>query len=96
MEDFHVTLSLLELCFPNLVMQDFACGQAASNAPGGCSLYRDAKLQSQAAMNLAAAHPGFVKVVTKNAKSWQGMNTRTDVRVQWKKAFSTCTMPKNP
>ena len=103
MEDFHVTLSLLKLGYPNLVMQDFACGQAASNAPGGCSLYRDAELQAEACQTLRSLHPDFVTVVTKKSKSWQGMSTRLDVRIQWKKALGTrrttrknrCATPKN-
>ena len=90
MEDFHVTLSLLELGYPNLVLQNFCWGQIASNNPGGCSLYRNMQMQKDAATKLHELHPKFVKIITKKNKTgWKDMDERTDVRIQWKKAFGT-------
>jgi hypothetical protein len=90
MEDFNVTLSLLRAGFPNKVLLDFVWNQPGSNSDGGCSTYRTAKLQAKAAKQLAALHPAFVKIVEKKvigATSWEGMKTRTDVRIAWHKAW---------
>lgn len=88
MEDFHATLSLLRRGYPNVLVTDHAWGQRASNAPGGCSLYRDAELQRQAALALKDKHPDFVRVVEKETKTgWEGIGKRTDVVISWKKAY---------
>jgi TET-associated glycosyltransferase-like protein len=90
MEDFNVTLNLLRAGFPNKVLLDFVWNQPGSNADGGCSTYRTQSLQSKAAHALAALHPKFVKVVEKKVvgtTSWEGMKTRTDVRIAWHKAW---------
>lgn len=91
MEDFHVTLTLLENGHPNKVLLDYVWNQPGSNTEGGCSTYRTAKAQAKAAKTLAELHPDFVKVVEKKVvgkTSWEGMKTRTDVRIQWHKAYS--------
>lgn len=87
MEDFHVTLSLLELGYANKLLTQYCWNQPGSNAPGGCSGYRTPELQTKAANMLKEKHPDFVTVVEKQAKGWGAMKTRTDVRIQWKKAF---------
>lgn len=90
MEDFDVTLSLLRLGYANAVVYQYAWGQAESNLPGGCSGYRNNEIQDAAAKRLAERHPGFVNVVKKKAKSgWEGMEERTDVIIQWKKAYES-------
>lgn len=90
MEDFHVILSLLELGHPNLVLQDWAITSRGSNAPGGCSTFRNLEVQKEGAEILHSLHPEFVTLVEKESKSWGGgMEKRTDVRVQWKKALES-------
>lgn len=88
-EDMDMTLQLLRAGKPNLVFYQWANDHVSSNAPGGCALYRTLELMEKDANTLAALHPGFVRVVKKQTKtSWNGME-RTDVVVQWKKAFAS-------
>lgn len=88
MEDFHVTLSMLKMGYSNAILQDWCWGSPGSNADGGCSNYRTAEVQREGALKLASLHAPFVTVVEKESKSWgNGLETRTDVRVQWKKAL---------
>lgn len=93
MEDFDLTLQLLRLGYPNRVSYQYAWGQKASGAEGGCSTYRTAEVQAAAAHKLAELHPGLVKVTEKSSKSaWKGgMETRTDVVVRWQKAYAEGT-----
>lgn len=85
MEDFHVTLQILRSGRDNIVLNTWVTNQAGgSNAPGGCSGYRTAALQSACARKLAGLHPGLVKVVQK--PGWKGAPPRDDVIVQWKAA----------
>jgi hypothetical protein len=91
MEDFHVTLRLFELGYPNWVLFDYTWDQRGSNYRGGCSTYRTRKAQKLAAYALKEEHPDVVEVVKKEvraAASWQGMKTRYDVRIQWRKAYT--------
>lgn len=88
MEDFHVTLSMLRMGYSNAILQDWCWSSPGSNADGGCSSYRSAEVQREGALRLAELHSPFVKVVEKESKSWgNGLEKRTDVRVQWKKAL---------
>lgn len=88
MEDFDITLQLLRAGYSNAVLYNFVWNQSGSNASGGCSEYRTARMQAQAAKRLKELHSDFVKlVVKKNVKhAWKGMKTRTDVRISWAKA----------
>lgn len=90
MEDFHVQLSLLENGHRSCVFTQWAHDQSSTNISGGCSTYRTLEAQSAAAHRLAELHPDTVKVVEKVTKTdrWKGMGTtRTDVVIQWKKAY---------
>lgn len=87
MEDFHVALSLLEKGYGNIIANDWCHNQAGSGAQGGCSTWRTPELQARAAHRLAELHPGLVRVVQKETKTAWGGGVRTDVIVQWKKAF---------
>lgn len=87
MEDFHVALSLLEKGYGNIIANDWCHNQAGSGAQGGCSTWRTPELQARAAHRLAELHPGLVRVVQKETKTAWGGGVRTDVVVQWKKAF---------
>lgn len=90
MEDFLVTLSLLQLGFKNRVTYKYAWNQDQSGAGGGCSLYRTSQMQKESAIALAKKFPKYVSVVKKeSSKPWKGFNSkvRTDVVVRWLKAF---------
>ena len=87
MEDFHVALSLLERRYSNCVLNTYAHNQAGSGKSGGCSHFRTPELHAENARRLAALHPGVVKVVEKTTKTAWGGGTRTDVIIQWKKAY---------
>lgn len=94
MEDFDFTLQLLSNGLPNFQIVDFAIDSGATNTAGGCSLYRDAKMQSNSANQLAALHSNFVTVVTKKTKASWGGGARTDVRVAWSKAYNGAELDK--
>ena len=88
MEDFHMLLDMLTQGQKNRVMYKYCWNQRGSGAKGGCSSYRDNALQTKCANQLKKDYPDFVTVVEKKSKTgWEGMETRTDVRVQWKKAY---------
>lgn len=89
MEDFYVTLQFLKAGLPNRVTYEYAWGQRKSGEEGGCSGYRTGEVQKQAAIQLSKAFPGVVKVKTKTSKNeWAGIGkVRTDVVIQWKKAY---------
>jgi hypothetical protein len=92
MEDFDVSLQLLRAGYKNCVLAHWGQQQGASNAPGGCSTYRTMEVQKRGALGLKALHPEFVTVVVKQTKTAWGGQERTDVRIQWKKAYaSSCS-----
>ena len=86
--DFDTTLQLLRLGYANCVCCDWVQDQGTSNAPGGCSLTRTPEVQTTDAQRLHDNHPQFVKLVTKTTKTAWGGQERTDVQVQWKKAYN--------
>lgn len=87
--DFHMTLCLLRLGYANCIINSFVNNQSGSNTAGGCSSQRTPLLQTAAAEFLQAIHPDFVTTVKKFTKTSWGGTERTDVRVQWKKAFES-------
>lgn len=96
MEDFYVALSLLTRGYPNIMLSDWCHNQVGSNAAGGCSQYRTMKMQRDAALLLKQYFPNFVTVVTKKTKTAWGGEERTDVRIQWKKAFASAGRKDGP
>ena len=86
-EDFDYTLQVLRSGYENAVLNTHVIDQSESNAPGGVAEYRDNDRMSRDALDLALDHPGFVRVIEK--QGWRGMDTRTDVTVQWKKALAS-------
>lgn len=92
-EDFDVTLQLLRKGYANVVLCNWVHGQGQSGAAGGCSHFRTDELHDANAKKLAALHPEFVKVVTKETKGAWGGRVRLDVHVQWKKAFASSGAP---
>lgn len=90
MEDFDITLQLLRKGYENVVLYRYCYNHMGySNAKGGCSSFRTPDVQKRAAIRLAELHHPFVKVIERKASTWQGMTTRTDVIVYWKKAFQS-------
>lgn len=87
MDDFEVTLHLLTRGHANVVLNSYVQNQKSSGSPGGASLYRDLAMHKAAAEKLASRYPKFVKTVVKTTKTAWGGATRTDVLVQWKKAY---------
>lgn len=83
-QDFHTTLSLLELGYPNVIDHEFMSGQK-DGMPGGCQVYRTKEMLEEQAHLLASLHPGFVTVVEKERKG--GFGVSTDVRMSWQKAY---------
>ena len=67
-EDFDVTLQLLRKGYPNLVLCEWVNGQGTSGAKGGCSHFRTIDLHNSNAVQLAALHHPYVKVVEKKTK----------------------------
>lgn len=90
MEDMDVTLQLLRRGYPNLIKGWYCHDQKMTNAPGGCSTYRTHEVQDRSARKLAELHPEFVKLrIKENKTDKNGFGTRTEVTVQWKKAFKS-------
>lgn len=95
MEDFHLSLCLLETGYRNRVYYTWAQGDLGSNTAGGCSEYRTFEVQKKSAYWLSLNHPKVVETVQKKTSgSWNGFkkdssgnNTRVDVRISWSKAF---------
>lgn len=87
MSDFHMTLELLKAKYPNAIENNWCNDQQTSDAPGGCSVYRTEEVHTYSAMKLAELHAPFVKTVVKKTKgAWKGRE-RTDVVIQWKRAY---------
>jgi TET-Associated Glycosyltransferase len=88
MEDFDLTLQLLRKGYSNIVSYEYCWNQRGSNKEGGCSDYRTAAKQKEAAEKLQRFHPDYVRVKVKTTKeAWQGMRERYDVEIQWLKAY---------
>lgn len=87
MEDFYVSLSFLTLGGENAKLNWMVQNQNGSGLEGGCSQYRTMEVQAAAAHKLADTFPDYVKAVQKTTKGAWGGGTRTDVRIQWKKAL---------
>lgn len=87
MDDFEATLQLLTKGHKNGVLNSFVQNQKGSGTLGGASLYRTLEVHKQAALTLEQRYPQYVTAVEKTTKTAWGGATRTDVRVQWKKAY---------
>lgn len=87
MEDFDVQLQLLQRGHACFQFNRLVHEQYGSNTDGGCSTYRTDEVQRKAAERLAKLHPDCVTVVQKQQKGNGSMwGTRTDVRVNWRRA----------
>lgn len=87
-EDFDTTLQLLRKGYKNVVPYWYASGQAKTNSPGGCSLYRDNTVHDREVRKLAELHKGFVALRQKSNKTdADGFGSRTEVTIQWQRAY---------
>lgn len=87
MDDFEVTLYLLTRGYANGVLNSYVQNQRGSGTEGGAAIYRTMEMHAQAAHKLASRYPRYVKPVQKTTKTAWGGQTRTDVVVQWKRAY---------
>lgn len=87
MDDFEVTLQLLTKGYQNVILNSYVQNQRGSGTAGGASTYRTLEMHAEAARKLASRYPQFVKTVQKITKTAWGGATRTDVIVQWKRAY---------
>lgn len=89
MEDFDVNLQLLRQGHKNACLFYWAQGQKMTNAPGGCSTWRTHEVHEESARRLAELHPGLVSLREKHNKTdADGFGTRTEVTIQWKRAYN--------
>lgn len=89
MEDYHMTLQLLEKGLPNLVHRRYRINYGDSNAPGGCSDHRTQERMREAAQLLERLHPETVRAVEKTTRGSYGGGSRWDVKVFWRKAYES-------
>lgn len=86
MEDFNMTLQMLQAGYKNKVSLEWRASPRGTNAAGGCSTWRSTAGANASARSLEKQYPGLVRVVAK--KAWAGMDEGLlDIRAQWKKAF---------
>lgn len=87
-EDYNMILYLLTHGYPNAIDCQLYIGDAfGSNSPGGCHDLREELGDGYDAKALQTLYPAFVSLETKETKTKGGIWNRTDVRVQWKKAY---------
>ena len=89
-EDFDLTLQLLRHGYKNAVPYWYAQGQAKTQSPGGCSVYRTNEMHDKEIRKLQAFHPQFVRLRHKQNKTdADGFGSRTEATVQWKAAYES-------
>lgn len=90
MEDLDMTLQLLRLGMPNPILNHTVFNHSGTGTtPGGCAQYRTLEMQAQSAHKLYALHKPFVTVIEKASKTtWSG-GLRTEVRIQWRRAYES-------
>lgn len=89
-QDLHMTMSMLELGYQNIVDYYYIAGQTNNgNNPGGCNLWRTLDMLNEASYTLQKLHPKFIKTRVKKSLSTYGGVDRIEVTCYWKKCFNT-------
>lgn len=96
MQDFWMQLALFTRGHPNRVFYRWCWDQiGGSNSAGGCSAYRTPEMQERSVAKLVLDYPHVVTAVQRTTKGgWFNGKPRTDVRVQWQKAYRNSLDPK--
>jgi hypothetical protein len=92
MEDFDVTLQLLEKGYKNANLFYWSQDQRQTQANGGCD-YRTHASHEEAAATLQKLHPQVVTLRQKENKTGGAFGKRTEVTIQWKKAYDLAGEP---
>lgn len=87
MEDFDVTLQLLEQGYQNYIITEYAQDQVQTQLPGGCSDYRTHELHAANVRKLAKLHPKSVKIVEKANKTGGEFGKRIEAMIFWEKTW---------
>ena len=89
-EDFYVNLQLLTRGFENRVWFKYVVSPADTNAPGGCSTYRDIKYHNTAMEELKNKYNDYVLLREKVQQTgpWKGQ-VKLAATISWKKAYES-------
>jgi len=87
-EDFDVQLQLIKAGYPNLLLYQWCHNQKGSGLVGGVSDYLTLADRSSTCQELKDFHPDLVEIVERHTKTAWGGQSRLDVRIAWKKAYT--------
>ena len=90
LEDFYVLLAMFQAGHKNVVLHNWVFDHKHGTG-GGNSVNRNNVTQDVSQRELIKAFPEFVTQYEKENASWvaeEGSTNRTELRVQWKKAYS--------
>lgn len=89
-QDYHITLQLLRMGYPNRVHLRRRIRPAVTQYPGGCAEQRTIEHHNACMRLIQEAHPEFVQLNTKIAKlgAWGGQE-KLALHIYWKKAYES-------
>ena len=89
-EDFYVNLQLLTRGYENRVWFKYVVSPSDTNAPGGCSTYRDVEYHNNAMRNLKNKYNEYVLLREKvqDTGPWKGQ-VKLAATISWKKAYES-------
>lgn len=89
MEDMDTSIQSLRLGRKNCCLYYYSQGQGSTGDEGGCADWRTREIHDASALRLAELHPGFVTTTERKTKGGGAISERTEVVVQWKKAWES-------